>query len=67
MFESHCQLQEPPQAVRFAGVFALLGGSKIEPQYSDVDFDPVGKIKSPERKGLPFSPVILRVLTVPVP
>ena len=43
MFESHCQLQEPPQAVRFAGVFALLGGSKIEPQYSDVDFDPVGE------------------------
>ena len=67
MFESHCQLQKSLQAVRFAGFLRLLGGSKIEPQYSDVDFDPVGKIKSPERKGLPFSPVILRVLTVPVP
>ena len=51
MFESHCQLQEPLQAVRFAGVFALLGGSKIEPQYSDVDFDPARENKITGEEG----------------
>ena len=63
MFESHCQLQETPQAVRFAGFLRLLGESKIEPQYSDVDFDPGGKNKITGEEG-PFSPVILRALTV---